>query len=106
MSDEIVLPPIDVTDAERMAAKEWCGMIQKSRLMDGLVEVDSNFRCRERQLRASTARVIALERALREILEVVSDEKGWGTHRRMEGSELYAEMSTATDNARAALNDK
>ena len=71
MSDEIVLPPIDVTDAERMAAKEWCGMIQKSRLMDGLVEVDSNFRCRERQLRASTARVIALERALRDALPAV-----------------------------------
>lgn len=37
-------------------------------------------------------------------LSLVSDDKGWGTYRRMDSPDLYVEASEFADNARAALS--
>ncbi|WP_299830623.1 hypothetical protein [uncultured Roseobacter sp.] len=49
------------------------------------------------------ARVLALEEALRDGLQLVSPETGWGTWPRMEGSEIYKDADTFRERARAAL---
>jgi len=61
-------------------------------------------------LLAAEARVRELEQklerareALRVGLDLISEEKGWGTYPRMEGSEIYAEADVFRELARATL---
>jgi hypothetical protein len=44
--------------------------------------------------------------ALRLGLDLISEEKGWGTYPRMEGSEIYTEADVFRDAARAITGGK
>ena len=59
----------------------------------------------ERDNAAKAERVLQLERALRVFMYLTSDESGWGTNKRMEGSQLYTEVHEARGYADAALGD-